>query len=265
VTAGDFLALHVPGTPLLLANVWDAGTARQLETLGYRALATTSSGHAGTLGRRDGRVGRDEAIEHAAELARAASVPLSADLENGFGDDPGEVAKTVRLAAAAGLAGCSIEDHPRGREPVVYDPGLAVERIAAAAEVARRPDARIVLTARAEGHLYGKAVLSDTIARLQSFQAAGADVLYAPGLVEASDIETLVRSLDRPVNVLLRPGMTVAGLAAAGVARISVGGAFHLVSLAAVEAAARELLEQGTAGFWEGVRAGLPVRERAFD
>jgi 2-methylisocitrate lyase-like PEP mutase family enzyme len=254
----------VPGKPLLLPNPWDLGSAKQLETMGYQALATTSSGHAGTLGMQDGGVGRNEAIAHAAAIASASSVPVNGDLENGFADAPAEVAETVRLAAAAGLAGCSIEDHPASGEPTVYDAGFAAERVAAAAEAAGSDRSHIVLTARAENHLYGHADLADTIARLQSFQEAGAAVLYAPGLLEMSDIETVVRSVDRPVNVLMRPGMTVTRLAAAGVARISVGGAFHLVALAAVETAARELLEEGTATYWEQAKAGLPVRKRAF-
>ena len=260
-----FLALHRPGEPLLLPNPWDAGTARQLETLGYRALATTSSGYAGTLGRRDGRVSRDEALAHASDLARATTVPVSADLENGFAEAPEDVAETLRRAAAAGLAGCSIEDFSGDFEEPIYAAALAAERIAAAAEVARSSDTRVVLTARAENHLRGRGDLEDTIARLQAFQEAGADVLYAPGLSDLGEIESLVRSLDRPVNVLLRPGLTVANLAALGVARISVGGAFHLVALAAVEAAARELLEQGTTEYWEQVELGLPVRIRAFE
>lgn len=265
MTAERFLALHVPGQPLLLPNPWDIGTARQLETLGYAALATTSSGHAGTLGKKDGGVGRDEAIAHARAISQAVGVPVNADLENGFADDPGGVAETVRLAAAAGIAGCSIEDHPASGDRVVYDPGLAKERVAAAAEAAREDGARIVLTARAENQLYGNADLADTIARLQSFQEAGADVLYAPGLRDAAEVEAVVGSVDRPVNVLMRPGMTVAQLAAAEVARISVGGALHLVSLAAVEAAAKELLEQGTVNYWEQAQQGLPIRKRAFE
>jgi 2-methylisocitrate lyase-like PEP mutase family enzyme len=263
--ADRFLALHVPGEPLLLGNVWDAGTARQLATLGYRALATTSSGHAGTLGRLDGGVDREEALAHAAAIAAASSLPVSADLENGFRDDPEGVAETVRLAAATGLAGCSIEDHPRSGEPAVYPAGLAAERVAAGAEAARAGAARIVLTARAENHLHGRRDLADTIARLQSFQEAGADVLFAPGLEQLADIESLVRSVDRPVNVLLRPGMSVTALAAAGVARVSVGGAFHLVALAAVDAAAAELLERGTTAFLEQAARGTRVRSRAFE
>jgi 2-methylisocitrate lyase-like PEP mutase family enzyme len=263
--AERFLALHVPGEPLLLGNVWDAGTARQLATLGYRALATTSSGHAGTLGRVDGKVDREEALAHAVAIAAATSLPVSADLENGFRDDPEGVAETVRWAAATGLAGCSIEDHPQAGEPGVYDAAFAAERVAAAAEAARAGGARVVLTARAENFLHGRRDLADTIARLQSFQEAGADVLFAPGLGELADVESLVRSVDRPVNVLIRPGMTVAALAAAGVARISVGGAFHGVSLAAVDAAAAELLERGTTSWLEQSPRGARVRARAFE
>lgn len=261
----SFLELHRPGQPLLIPNPWDVGTARQLESMGYRALATTSSGFAGTLGRADGRVTRDEALEHATAIVVATSVPVNADLENGFSDQPAGVAETVRLAAAAGLAGCSIEDYTGSPADPIYDRGLARERIAAAAEITRAEKTRVVLTARAENYLHGRADLADTIERLQTFQEAGADVLYAPGLAAIAEIEELVRSLDRPVNVLLRPGLTVEALAKAGVARISVGGAFHLVALGAVETAARELLERGSTGYWEQAELGLRVRSRAFD
>lgn len=263
--AERFLSLHRKGEPLLIPNPWDPGTARQLETLGYEALATTSSGYAGTLGRRDGRITRDEAIAHSAALAAATTIPVSADLENGFGDAPGSVAEAVRLTASTGLAGCSIEDFSGNAEDPIYDAALARDRIAAAADVTRAPETRLVLTARAENHLHGRGDLKDTISRLQAFQEAGADVLYAPGLTDLDEIASLVRSVDCPVNVLLRPGLTVGNLAALDVARISVGGAFHLVALAAVDAAGRELLEQGTTSYWDQVELGLPVRTRAFE
>lgn len=261
----QFLELHEPGSPLLLPNPWDRGTARLLASLGYRALATTSSGHAGTLGRPDGGVTRDEALAHGADIAAATELPVSADLENGFTDSPEEVAETVRRAAGAGLAGCSIEDFTGRTEEPIYAAKLAEERIAAAAAVARAEGTRIVLTARAESHLHGGTDLGETIERLLSFAAAGADVVYAPGLRDISEIEQLVAAVPVPVNVLLLPGgPAVAELAAAGVARISVGGAFHLVSIAAVAAAGRELLEEGTHGFWTQALAGLQDSKNAF-
>ncbi|MEN8185151.1 MAG: isocitrate lyase/phosphoenolpyruvate mutase family protein, partial [Myxococcota bacterium] len=182
--ARRFLELHRPGEPLLLPNPWDAGSARLFASLGFRALATTSSGHAGTLGRLDGGVDRDEAIAHAAALAAATELPVSADLEGGFADDPEGVAQTVRLAVEAGLAGCSIEDYTGNPGDPIYDASLAVERVAAAASAAHADDHRLVLTARSENHLHGRHDLEDTIARLRAFQAAGADVVYAPGLAD---------------------------------------------------------------------------------
>jgi 2-methylisocitrate lyase-like PEP mutase family enzyme len=245
----DFRALHVPGQPLLMPNPWDVGSARLLASLGFRALATTSAGFAGTLGRPDGAVSRDEALRHAADLVAAVDVPVSADLENCFGDDAAGVAATAEGAAAAGLAGFSIEDWS-GSD--VYDIGLAVERVAAAAS------AGLLLTARAENYLHGKPDLDDTIRRLQAYQEAGADVLYAPGLSTVEDVRAVVSSVDRPVNVLVWPGLpSVGGLAEAGAARISVGGAFALAALGAVTRAARELLDEGSYGF-----LGLAVEGR---
>ena len=239
----DFRALHVPGQPLLMPNPWDVGSARLLASLGFRALATTSAGFAGTLGRPDGAVSREEALTHAADLVSAVDVPVSADLENCFADDVAGVSATAASAAAAGLAGFSIEDWS-GSE--IYDIGLAAERVAAAAT------AGLVLTARAENYLHGKPDLDDTIRRLQAYQEAGADVLYAPGLSSVDDVRAVVSSVDRPVNVLVWPGLPgVSGLAEAGVARISVGGAFALAALGAVTRAGRELLEQGSYGFLE--------------
>ncbi|HEY6396343.1 MAG TPA: isocitrate lyase/phosphoenolpyruvate mutase family protein, partial [Solirubrobacteraceae bacterium] len=201
-----FLSLHQPGNPLLLPNAWDIGSAKLLASLGFAALATTSSGHAATLGRPDGSVTREEAIEHAASLARATGLPVSADLEDGFNEDSETVAETVRRAAAAGLAGCSVEDFSREKDDL-YELERARERVAAAAEAARAGGKRIVLTARAENFVCGRPDLNDAIARLQAYQEVGADVLYAPGLNSAQDIGTLVRELERPVNVLVVPGV----------------------------------------------------------
>lgn len=264
VQAERFLALHAGPDPLLLANAWDIGTAKSLAFLGFQALATTSSGHAATLGRHDGLVSRDEAIEHAAALASVTDLPVSADLENGFTDDPAETARTVQLAAAAGLAGCSIEDWGRA-DGAIYDIGLARAKVAAAADAAHGGETRLVLTARAENHIRGVHDLADTITRLQAYQQAGADVLYAPGLVDAADIKRVVESVDLPVNVLARPGVPpVAELARIGVRRISVGGAFALVAYGALATAARELLDEGTYGFLDGARAAGALRG-AFD
>jgi 2-methylisocitrate lyase-like PEP mutase family enzyme len=263
--AARFLSLHKSGSPLLMPNPWDRGSARLLASLGFEALATTSSGFAATLGRLDGRVTRDEALAHAAEVVDGVDVPVSADLENGFADDPADVAETVRRAIEAGLAGCSIEDFSGPETDTIYDAGLAAERVAAAAEAAHAGPAELVLTARSENYVHGRFDLADTIARLQSFQEAGADVLFAPGVRELDDIRTLVSSVDRPVNVLVMPGMpSVADLADADVSRISVGGAFAFAALGAAAEAGRELLEKGTYGFWETSAKGAGAAFDAF-
>jgi 2-methylisocitrate lyase-like PEP mutase family enzyme len=261
--ARRFLSLHRKGAPLLLANAWDAGSARLLASLGYEALATTSGGHAGSLGRLDGGVSREEALAHARDLAAATPLPVSADLERGFADAPEGVAETLRAAGGTGLAGCSIEDFSGRAEAAIYPLDLATARVAAAAEAARA--AGLVLTARCENYLHGRRDLADTIARLQAYQAAGAPVLYAPGLTELAEIRELVRSLDAPVNVLCLPsGPDVAQLAEAGVARISVGSAFFNVALGALAAAAREWREQGTHRFWQDALAGAKAAKAAF-
>jgi 2-methylisocitrate lyase-like PEP mutase family enzyme len=263
--AARFLALHRGERPLLLPNPWDQGSAKLLASLGFQALATTSSGFAATLGRLDGSVTRDEALAHAAAIVQATDLPVSADLENGFADDPAGVAETLRQALAAGLAGCSVEDHSGRQDEPIYDAGLAAERVAAAAEVAHGGPVHLVLTGRAENYLHGRPELADTIARLQAYQEAGADVLYAPGLTGLEDIRRLVASVDRPVNVLAMPGApTVAELAAAGVGRISVGGAFAFAALGAVVEAAQELSTDGTYGFWERARIGAKGARSAF-
>jgi 2-methylisocitrate lyase-like PEP mutase family enzyme len=256
----------VPGSPLLMPNPWDAGSAKLLGSLGFEALATTSSGFAMTLGRLDGSVTRDEAIAHGAAIAAATPLPVSADLENGFADDPDGVAETVRQAIGAGLAGCSIEDYTRDDAAPIYELTLATARIAAAARTAHAEGrTRIVLTARAENHIHGRDDLADTIARLQAFQEAGAHVLYAPGLRSLEDIQAVVSSVDRPVNVLALPGApSVPELASAGVARISVGGAFAFAAAGALVAAGRELLEQGTYSYWETAGPGAKASRDAF-
>jgi len=263
--AARFLELHRPGSPLLLPNPWDHGSARLLASLGFAALATTSSGYAATLGRLDGSVSRDEALAHAAAVVAATDLPVSADLENCFADDPAGVAQTVALAAATGLAGCSIEDATGRDDEPIYDLRAAAERVAAAAEAAHAGPARLVLTGRAENFLHGRADLADTIARLQAYQEAGADVLYAPGLKRLADIRQVVTSVDRPVNVLAVGGAPSVGeLAEAGVSRVSVGGAFAYAALGALVDAATELREKGTYGYLAGSATGRQAVQRAF-
>jgi 2-methylisocitrate lyase-like PEP mutase family enzyme len=263
--AQRFRALQEGPDLLLLPNPWDAGSARLFEWLGYAALATTSGGFAATLGRLDGGVSRDEALAHGAEIAAATSLPVSADLENAFADDPAGVAETIRLAAAAGLAGCSVEDYTRRDDQPIYDPGLARDRIAAAAEAAKGTPGPLVLTARAENYLHGRPDLADTISRLQAYQEAGADALYAPGLTSLDDIRTVVREVDRPVNVLALPGApAIPELAAAGVRRVSVGSVFAYVALGAAVQAARELRDQGSYGFLALAADGRAAVRDAF-
>jgi 2-methylisocitrate lyase-like PEP mutase family enzyme len=260
--AERFLALHVAGRPLLLPNPWDVGSVRLLESLGFAALATTSSGFAATLGRHDGSVTRDEAIEHAAALAASTDLPVSADLEDGFGDDAGAVAGTAELAREAGLAGFSIEDYDGERIRPVEE---AAERVAAAAEAAHGGEVRLVLTGRAENFIRGNKDLADTIARLQAYQEAGADVHYAPGPVDIEEIRAIVSEVDRPVNVLARNGAPpVSELADAGVARISIGGGFAYAAIGGAVEAAREFRDAGTYGFWERAGVGAKAAFEAF-
>lgn len=263
--AEHFLALHHGTSPLLMPNPWDVGSAVLLASLGFQALATTSGGFAATLGRLDGSVTLEEAIAHAATIVAGTDLPVSADLENGFADSPEGVAETVALAAGTGLAGCSIEDFTRRPDDPIYELTLAVERVRAAAESAHGGAARLALTARAENYLHGRPDLADTIARLQAFQEAGADVLYAPGLTDLDDIRSLVGSVDVPVNVLALPGgPTVPELAALRVGRVSVGGAFAYAALGAAVTASRELLEHGTYGFWGLAAVGRDATRAAF-
>ena len=260
-TAEAFLALHVPGKPLLIPNPWDAGSARLLVWLGFEALATTSSGSAMARGQLDGSLTRDQALAHAAAIVEAVSVPVSADLENCFADDPDGVAATVQAASSIGLAGCSIEDWDGRR---IYPHEEAVERVRAAAEAAHGQQ-RIVLTARAENHLHDRDDLADTIMRLQAYQEAGADVLYAPGITELSQIRSLVSSVDRPVNVLAMASTPpVAELADAGVARLSVGGAFAFAAAGALVNAALELRDKGTYSYAELSATGRAAIREAF-
>lgn len=270
-----FRELHVKGSPLLMPNPADQGEARVLASLGFAALATTSGGFAATLGRLDYGVSRDEAIGHAAAIVSSVDVPVSADLEDGFGDRPDDVATTLRMAVEIGLAGCSVEDFTTRPDPVLYGVEEAAERVAAAAEAAHhepghdepgdhRHSPGLVLTARAENYLRGHPDLGGTIKRLQAFQEAGADVLYAPGMVDLTEIKTLVSSVDRPVNVLLVPGGPgVADLGHAGVARISVGSRFHSVALGALARAGRQLLA-GSSAWMDLAAEGRAAAEAAF-
>jgi 2-methylisocitrate lyase-like PEP mutase family enzyme len=256
--ADDFRRLHRPGQPLLMPNAWDAGSAKILASLGFEALATTSSGHAATLGRLDYSLTLEEALAGARVIVDAVDRPVSADLENCF-EDPAE---TVRRAVQTGLAGCSIEDFSGDPDEPIYPLELAAERVAAAAEAA---SGNLVLTARAEGYLHGRKDLDDTIARLRAYQTAGADVLYAPGLATAEEIGRLVEAVARPVNVLARPGMPpVAELAALGVARISVGGGFAFAALGSMVTAAQELREHGTYEYAQLAAVGLRAAREAF-
>lgn len=220
--ARQFRALHARPRAFLIPNPFDAGSARLLAQAGFEALATTSGGHAFTHGRPDGTLERERVMRHIAELAAATELPLSADLEDGLGAEPAHVAETIALAAAAGAVGGSIEDVPRGGG-AAYPLAQAIERVAAAVEAARRLDIPFTLTARCDIFLVGRRDLAEALARLQAYQQAGADVLYAPALRTEDEVATLVRSVDRPVNVLATPEMTLDRLSALGVRRVSVG------------------------------------------
>lgn len=250
--AAAFRALHEREGAFIIPNPWDLGSAQLLAHLGFEALATTSAGYAFSVGRRDGAVNRDEVLEHARTLASATDLPVSADLENGFGDDPGTVAETFRLAPATGLAGASIEDYSGRLDDPIYEIELAAERVRAAVEAVRSLPFPFTVTGRAENYLRGRPDLADTIRRLQAYQEAGADVLYAPGLRSREDIVEVVRSVDRPVNVVMGlqgVQLSLAELSEIGVKRISVGSALARTALGAFLRAAREMREHGTFTF----------------
>jgi 2-methylisocitrate lyase-like PEP mutase family enzyme len=240
--AAEFRALH-DGEAFLIPNPWDAGSARVLAALGFKALASTSSGFAFTLGRLDGTVTLDEVVEHAAMLDRATNLPLSVDLENGYSSEPKGVALAIARVAAAGAVGGSIEDYdPEG---YLYELDHAVERVAAAAEAARGLGFPFTLTARAENHIRGNPDLEDTIARLQAYERAGADVLYAPGLQRAEEIDAVCGAVSKPVNVLALPGLTLDEIVAAGARRVSVGGGFAWIAVKAMVDAAQVVRDSG--------------------
>ncbi|MGB7806294.1 MAG: isocitrate lyase/phosphoenolpyruvate mutase family protein [Actinomycetota bacterium] len=238
-----FRALHT-GEPFVIPNPWDAGSARVMQALGCKALATTSSGFAFTLGRRDGEVTPDGAMAHTASVTAATDVPVSVDLENGYGPEPEDAALAITRVAAAGAVGGSIEDFDRdgGR---LYDVSHAADRVTAAAEAARSLDVPFMLTGRAENHIRDNPDLDDTIARLQAYEAAGADVLYAPGLATVDEIRAVCSAVSRPVNVLGFPGFTIGEIFEAGAQRVSVGGGLTWVAVAAMADAVTALLETG--------------------
>lgn len=249
--AEKFKALHEREGAFVIPNPWDAGSARLLAGLGFEALATTSAGFANSLGRLDGRVTRGEAVEHCRALCAAVGLPVSADLENCFADEPNEAAATILLGAEAGLVGGSIEDYSGDPSKPIYDFSLAVERVHAAAEAAHSLDFHFTLTARAENLLRGVNDLDDTIRRLQAFEAAGADVLYAPGLKTLDEVRLVTGALTKPVNVLgpLFGRVTVAELADAGAKRISLGGALARAAITALMRAGAEMREHGSFGW----------------
>jgi 2-methylisocitrate lyase-like PEP mutase family enzyme len=253
--AAAFQALH-SGQPFVIPNPWDAGSARVLAALGFKALASTSSGFAFTLGRLDGNATLDEVIGHAAVLDRASDLPVSVDLENGYSADPEGAALTVARVAEAGAVGASIEDYDPGG--YIYDLHHAVERVAAAAEAAHRLPFPFLLTARAENHIRGNPDLDDTIARLQAFEAAGADVLYAPGLRTETEIRAVCDAVSRPVNVLARPELSMPQIVEAGAQRVSVGGSLTWVAVNAMAAAAAEIRDRGD---FSSLAAGPPLRD----
>jgi 2-methylisocitrate lyase-like PEP mutase family enzyme len=247
-----FRALHQRNRAFIIPNPWDAGTARLLARMGFEALATTSAGYAFSAGLQDGAVGRHAMLKHVADIVTATDLPVSADLENGFGDSPETCAETIRLAAATGLAGGSIEDVSPRPGATIYAFEHAVERVRAAVEAAHALPAPFVLTARAENFIAGNPDLADTIRRLQAYQEAGADVLYAPGLKSKEDIAAVLSSVDRPLNVVM--GLTgvqldLATLSAMGVKRISVGSSLSRVALTAFLRAAQEMQQHGTFTF----------------
>ena len=248
-----------------MPNAWDPGSARLLASLGFDAIATTSGGFAATRARLDGSMTRDEVLAHVADLAVGTELPLNADLENCFADDPDGVAATIRAAIDAGAAGLSIEDYSGDPENPIYELAHAADRVRAAAEAAHGGPDRVVLTARAENYLHGRPNLRDTIARLQAFQEAGADVLFAPRVVKPDELRQLLSSVSVPVSVLVTPGApTVGGLAELGVSRISVGGAIAVAAYGAAVQAVTELRDEGTCNYWDLAALARPGIEASF-
>ena len=260
--AHAFRALHERDKAFIIPNPWDIGTARMLSSLGFEALATTSAGFAFSRGRPDYGVDRSEMLAHLAAMVVATSLPVSADLENGFGDEPEVAAETINLAAAAGVVGGSIEDATGRTSEPIYEFAQAVDRVRAAAEAAHKLSFPFTLTARCENYLVGRADLRDTIERLQAYQEAGADVLYAPGVRSKEDIRAVVGSVDRPVNVLMGlegVRLNLAELSQLGVKRVSVGSALSRAALGAFLGAANEMREHGTFNFVEGAASSSQI------
>jgi 2-methylisocitrate lyase-like PEP mutase family enzyme len=252
--ARAFRALH-EGEPFVIPNPWDAGSARVFAALGFKALASTSSGFAYTLGRLDGGATLDEVVEHAAALDRATELPVSVDLENGYGESPEDAARAISRVAAAGAVGGSIEDYdPSGR---LYEPAHAAERVAAAVESARALDFPFTLTARAENHIRGNPDLDDTIGRLHAFEAAGADVLYAPGLRTTEEIRSVCSAMSKPVNVLAFGDLSLAEIVEAGAQRVSVGGGLTWVAVKAFADAAGAIRD----GDLSSLGVSVPLRD----
>jgi len=252
--AQAFQALHERPDAFIIPNPWDAGSARILASFGFEALATTSAGAAFSAGRRDGAIGREAMLAHVASIVEATDLPVSADLEGGYANDENGVAETFRLAAAAGVVGASIEDATGDHESPLLDIAHAAARVRAAVDAVRALPFPFTLTARAENFLVGRRDLADTIARLQAYQDAGADVLYAPGLSDPEDIATVVRSVDRPVNVVMGlagSALDLSTLSALGVRRVSVGSALARAAFGAIIRAAREMRDHGTFAFAE--------------
>jgi 2-methylisocitrate lyase-like PEP mutase family enzyme len=252
--AKRFRALHQGPRAFVIANPWDAGSARILAGLGFQALATSSGASAGVLGRRDGKVNREEALAQARAIVAATDLPVSGDLEKGFGDSPADAAETIRLAAEAGLVGGSIEDATGLKEKPLYDIGHATERVAAAAEAARKLDFGFVLTARSENFLRGRPDLDDTIKRLQAFEKAGADVLFAPGLPDLAAVRAVCAAVSKPVNFMAGikgKSFSIAELEAAGVRRISLATSLYRAAMSGLIDAAREVKDQGSFGYLE--------------
>ncbi len=261
--AAAFRALHARPGAFIIPNPWDAGTAMLLASLGFEALATTSLGLSNSLGRPDGAgvVSRDEVLDNCRAIAAATDLPVNADLENGYAHEPRAAAEMIRLASATGVVGGSIEDATGDPQNPIYDFALAVERVQAAVEVARSLPVPFMLTARAENLLHGRPDLDDTIRRLQAFDKAGADVLYAPGLRDLATIRIVVAAVGKPVNVVMSaadPAITAAQLAETGVKRISVGGALSRLALAAFLKGAREMKDKGT---FTWIRDTVPTKD----
>ena len=250
--AARFVALHQGPGAFVIANPWDAGSARLLAGLGFQALATSSGASAGILGKRDGKVTREEALAQARAICAAVDLPVSADLEKGFGDAPAAAAETIRLAAEAGLVGGSIEDATGDKDRPLYDLGQAAERVAAAAQAARALPFAFLLTARAENYLRGNPDLDDTIRRLQAYEKAGADVLFAPGLPDLDAVRAVCSAVSKPVNFMAgipSKSFTVAELAAAGVRRISLATSLYRAAMTGLLEAAREVQDKGSFGY----------------